>query len=83
MDSDVLLFKNYAVMADTGKCVAYNSFFFHNIALSDGMLVYPLGDFNRHWLRFRNVYEKERTKVRHYGKKEKDTYRVFPNSVSG
>lgn len=41
------------------------------------------GDFNRHWLRFRNVYEKERTKVRHYGKKEKDTYRVFPNSVSG
>ena len=42
MDADVLLFKNYAVMADTGKCVAYNSFFFHNIALSDGMLVFPL-----------------------------------------
>lgn len=42
MDSNVLLFKKYAVMADTGKSVVYNSFFFHNIALSDGMLVFPL-----------------------------------------
>ncbi len=46
-------------------------------------LYFLFGDFNRHRLRFWNVYEKERTKVRHYGKKEKDTYRVFPNSVSG